>query len=132
MTNNPACTRPGSRTGASTEEAHRTKVLNLCPQPAQPAIDRRRWNRKGGLAKGNLYESNMHRTQGRGPNMENPKRAQNGKPPTQPRGSTYVVLDVCYRGSTTRIFSGLLTSEPDVAKMDALWYGGKRLANDLG
>jgi len=40
------------------------KPSNKGLQPAT-ANDRRRWWREGGLAKGNLFESSMHRTQGR-------------------------------------------------------------------
>jgi len=38
---------------------------NEGPQPAQPATDRRRWRREGGLAKGNLFKSSTYRTQER-------------------------------------------------------------------
>ena len=41
------------------------KPSNEGPQPAQPATDRRRWWRKGGLAEGNSGELTTYRTQRR-------------------------------------------------------------------
>ncbi len=54
------------------------------PRPAEEVEGR-------GLTKGNPLRWNRFRTQCRGMemSMDNPKRAQNGKPQTQPRASTY-------------------------------------------
>jgi len=48
------------------------------------------WAERRGLAEGNPSQQNKSRAQDRaGASRENPKRAQSGKPRTQPRGGTY-------------------------------------------
>ena len=65
------------------------KSPNNTGQPVAEGMEGR------GLAKGNPPQQNRSRTPCRGKetDMENPKRARRGKPPTQPRGSTYTRSD---------------------------------------